>query len=155
MKTISWVAALFVLWIILTGSFNPLNLSFGLCLSIIVTYCMRKTLPVLPSRPWITLRFIGFMLKSLFLANLKVAQDVLRFNVQNHPGIIAFPISTHTEDQAMWLANMITLTPGTLVLDFSQNKKLLFVHVMFLRDREAIFRELKDLENRIMELLPE
>jgi multicomponent Na+:H+ antiporter subunit E len=154
MKGVGWFILLSVLWILLSGSFMTLSVLFGMGLSLILTASVYKTLPSLPYRPWITLKFIGFILWALLAANIRVAQDVLRFRLKNHPGIIAFKIHTLTNDQDIWLANMISLTPGTLILDFDQKSRVLFIHVMFLRDRESIFTELHALEKRIMELLP-
>ena len=154
MKAFCWFLALSVLWVLLSGSITPLTVLFGMGLSFIVTACMYKTLPHLPHYPWATLKFIVFISWALIASNLKVAQDVLRFRLKNHPGIIAFPVQTTNEDQDIWLANMISLTPGTLVLDFDQKHRVLFIHVMFLSHREAIFEELSALEKRIMELIP-
>lgn len=48
---------------------------------------------------------------------------------------------------------MISLTPGTLSVDLSEDRKTLFVHVMFLDDVEKARKEIKNgLESRILEV---
>jgi multicomponent Na+:H+ antiporter subunit E len=154
MKRLSWFLFLTILWFSLWGAFSPVIMFFGVALSLVLTLSMSTKIPDLPCRPWITLKFIVLMAKDLIISNLNVAKDVLGIRSKRYPGIIAFHLKTVTNAQDIWLANMISLTPGTLVLDFHPQKRLLFIHVMFLGDREAIVRELNVLENRIMELLP-
>jgi len=51
-------------------------------------------------------------------------------------------------------ANMITLTPGTLSLDLSEDRCLLYIHVMFLDDIDQTRRQIKDgLERRLLEVM--
>ena len=54
----------------------------------------------------------------------------------------------------MLVANLISLTPGTLSIDISKDRRFLYVHVMFLDDVERAQRELKEgLEQRVLEVL--
>ena len=52
------------------------------------------------------------------------------------------------------MANLISLTPGTLSLDLSEDRKLLYIHVMFLDDIEHTRRQIKQgLEKRVLEVM--
>jgi multicomponent Na+:H+ antiporter subunit E len=54
----------------------------------------------------------------------------------------------------MLVANLISLTPGTLSLDVSEDKTMLYVHVMFLDDVEEARRTIKEgLERRVLEVM--
>jgi multicomponent Na+:H+ antiporter subunit E len=50
------------------------------------------------------------------------------------------------------LANLITLTPGSLTLDISADRKVLYVHTMYAQDIDQIRLEIKDLERRVLEV---
>ncbi len=109
----------------------------------------------LPVRPIKFLRFLAFFLLEIIKANVKLIRAI--FNPQQYilPGIIAFPLTCKKEHQRVWLANVITLTPGTLVIDMeTHNNTLLFVHTMFLQSETAVIEEIKILENYIMEAIP-
>ena len=67
---------------------------------------------------------------------------------------MAIPLSTEDPLQIVSLANLISLTPGSLSLDVSPDRKTLYVHVMFVDDPDMIRREVKEgLERRVMEAL--
>ena len=90
----------------------------------------------------------------LVLANLRVAHDVITPRLYARPAIIAVPLEARTDLEITLLANLISLTPGSLSLDVSPDKSCMFVHGMFVDDPEAFRREIKDgFERRIGELL--
>jgi multicomponent Na+:H+ antiporter subunit E len=54
----------------------------------------------------------------------------------------------------MLVANLISLTPGTLSLDISEDRRVLYIHVMFLEDIEHTRRQIKEgLERRVLEVM--
>lgn len=75
-----------------------------------------------------------FFLYEVVLANLRVAFDVLTLQHFMRPGIVAIPLEARTDLEIALLANLISLTPGTLSLDVSSDRKFLFVHAMYLSD---------------------
>ncbi len=68
------------------------------------------------------------------------------------PGVIAMPLEARTELEITMVANLISLTPGTLSLDVSDDRKVLYIHAMFLDDEEELRRNLKEMEYRALEL---
>src|SRR5690625_7835791 len=76
--------------------------------------------------------FLGFFIKELVKANFKVAFDVATPLWYMKPGVIALPITAETDVEITILANFISLTPGTLILDVSSDRRVLFIPAMFL-----------------------
>lgn len=62
------------------------------------------------------------------------------------------PLSARTEIEITMVANLISLTPGTLSLDVSDDRKVLYIHAMFLDNEEDLRRNLKEMEHRALEL---
>jgi multicomponent Na+:H+ antiporter subunit E len=101
-----------------------------------------------------TLGFIAFFIWELVLANLRVAYDVITPRANRSPAVIAVPLDAETDAEITLLANLITLTPGTLSLEVSPDRKTLYIHAMFAQDHEAFCREIKQgFERRVLELL--
>ena len=97
---------------------------------------------------------IAFFLKELLVSNVKVLWDVITPQHISRPGIIAIPLDARTDAEIMLVANLISLTPGTLSLDLSEDRRLLYVHVMFLDDIDEIRRQIKQgLEKRVLEVM--
>lgn len=69
-----------------------------------------------------------YYIKELFLASLWIAYDVVTPKDHVKPGIIAFPLRAETDFEISLLANMITLTPGSLSIDVSEDRKTLYIH---------------------------
>jgi multicomponent Na+:H+ antiporter subunit E len=107
-------------------------------------------------RLWRIVLFAGFFLWELLLANLRVAYDVLTPPLHMRPGIVAIPLDVETDAEITLLANLITLTPGTLSLDISGDRKVLYIHAMYIDDGdiEGVRRHIKrGFERRVMEVM--
>jgi multicomponent Na+:H+ antiporter subunit E len=90
----------------------------------------------------------------LFVSAFRVALLVLRPDMRSHlkPGIIAFPLTITRDAEITLLANMITLTPGTLSVDVSDDRKVLYVHAISVSDRDALVRDIAGgFEKKIIE----
>lgn len=94
-------------------------------------------------RCWKIARFCVYALWELVLSNLRVARAVLLPNRFMKPGIVAVPLDVRSDAEIFILANVITLTPGTISMDVSKDRKYLYVHGMFIEDRESFRRDIK------------
>jgi multicomponent Na+:H+ antiporter subunit E len=100
------------------------------------------------------LGFIGYYLWELVKSNAIIAYDVLTPTHHMKPGVIGIPIEAKTDLEITALANLITMTPGTLSLDISPDRKTLYVHAMYIHDPEELRRDIKEnFEPRVLALL--
>ncbi|MDQ7734371.1 Na+/H+ antiporter subunit E [Halomonas sp. SpR1] len=150
-----WNLLLGLAWVLLSGDFSGLNLLVGLIFGYITLVLIEPQLDSLkgyPARVPRFIGFIGFFLKELIQANLRVAFDIVTPPWHMKPGVIAMPLSARTEMEITLVANLISLTPGTLSLDVSDDRKVLYIHAMFLDNEEELRRNLKEMEHRALEL---
>ncbi len=88
----------------------------------------------------------------LIVSSIQVVWDVLTPQHLAKPGIIAMPLDAKSDAEIFLVANLISLTPGTLSLDVTDDRKTLYVHAMFLDDPEQLKKELKDgMERAVIE----
>ena len=100
------------------------------------------------------LGLIGFFVKELLVSNLRVLWDVITPQYISRPGIIGIPLEARTDAEIMLVANLISLTPGTLSMDLSEDRRVLYIHVMFLDDIEQTREQIKQgLERRVLEVM--
>ncbi|MFZ0390563.1 MAG: Na+/H+ antiporter subunit E [Calditrichia bacterium] len=100
------------------------------------------------------LLFILFYLKELVISNFKIAVDILTPEPRLRPGVVEIPVHLKKDLSRVVLANLISMTPGTLSLDISQDRKFLYVHVLYLGEAEDFRREVKEvLEKKIRGIL--
>lgn len=102
------------------------------------------------------MNLIVYFIYELILANIRVAYDVVTPTTHMRPCIVALPLEAKTDLEITILANMISLTPGTLSLDLSEDRKYLFVHAIYFKQvtAEKIKYDLKNgFEKRLLEVM--
>ncbi len=144
-------------WLALTGQFTPTNLVIGLGLGYVLLWLTRQTTQR-PSNYFNKVQqvvgFILFFLWELILANLRVTYDILTPRHHMRPGVVAIPLDIESDAAITLLANLITLTPGSLSLDVSSDRRTLYVHAMHIDNVEQFRREIKEgFEQRVQEVM--
>lgn len=140
-------------WMLLTGESSSSGFISGMAVGYLILWMSRSAFgkDVYFSKIPRLIGFLLYFLKELILANLRVAFDILTPKNYLNPGIVEVPLDVESNLEITLFANLVTLTPGTLSLDVSDDRKTLFVHVMYLEDEERFRRELKDgLEKRLI-----
>ena len=98
------------------------------------------------------IKFLSILLIEIIKASVFVAKIILRPNLDLKPGIIAVPIRAKTDAGITAIANTITLTPGTLTIEVSDDKSTLYVHAIDLSDPKAVSESIRDdLEEYVLE----
>lgn len=145
-----------LLWGAISGTFSAVTLVAGFALGYVVLVLARPAFG--PSRYytglWRGLAFAAYYVWELVLSSVRVAYDVLTPRLRAEPGIVAVPLDARTDTEITVLANLISLTPGTLSLDVSADRRTLYVHAMYLDDGpDALRADLKErMERRVLAL---
>lgn len=156
MTAFLWNVFLATVWALAQGGVNMTNLAIGFALGYLMLWLGRD---VLASAEYCArvprfLEFVLFFLWEVVRANLRVAYDVLTPTHHMRPGVIALPLDAKTDGEITLLANLISLTPGTVCLDVSADRKFLYIHSMYIDDLERDKARLKaGFERRLLELL--
>lgn len=143
-----------VVWVAITGSATLHNLIFGFALSTLVLWIVRDEMGARGywRRLGRILSLLVLFLKELALSAWKVAVLVVSPRMDLETGIFAFPLTVTRDFEITLLANLITLTPGTLSVDVSEDRSTLFVHAIDCSDVEATRRDIANgFERKIME----
>ena len=141
-----------LLWGAVSQSFTLANLTIGFLLGILVLYISEKALGTTSYllRLWAIVKITGFFLWALLTSSIRVAWEVITPRSHMSPGVIGVPLENLSDEEITLMANLISLTPGTLSLDVSDDKSRLYVHAMYADDVEALRHELKyDFERRV------
>ncbi len=145
-----------LVWAAMTGNFELANIALGFGLGYVALYLAQRTFgqSAYFGRVSKVAGFVGFYVVEIFKANLRVALDVVTPAHRSRPGIVAVPLDARTDAEITILANLLTMTPGTLSIDVSDDRRVLYVHAMFVEDADAFRREVKqNFERRVLEML--
>ena len=157
MKNIFTINVILALaWSAVTGSFSVANLAFGFLLAGGALWLIREQFGTSKyfQRFWLLLGLALLFLKELVLSVVRVAWLVIQPKQSYQPSFISFPLTVDRPHEITLLANLITLTPGTLSVDVSDDEKTLYIHCIDVQDVEALRRDLATgFERKIMEAL--
>ena len=135
------------IYVLLSGDFSGLNIiiGFAISLGVLTIYRLSTGQGQYALRLFRIIRFAFYFMWILFLANLQIAWEIITPGMHQTPRIIRYPVDHLNEVQITTLANCITLTPGTLVVDVSDDCSFIYVHCMYAEDREKAVADLDDL----------
>lgn len=123
----------FLVWLLLTWSFNAQIVIAGVIASAIVAMLFHEILPkehhvfISPVRLFWFLVYIPVFFYYVMMANLDVVYRALHPKMPINPGIVKIKTQLKTDSGITALANSITLTPGTLTVDLTEDG-FLYVH---------------------------
>jgi multicomponent Na+:H+ antiporter subunit E len=139
--------ALAVAWAALTGNITLGGLAVGFVLGSACLYLTRSLFPGCESyfrRTGKWAKLIALFLYELVVSSVQVVWDVLTPSQHSRPGIISVPLTVRSEMDILLVTNLISLTPGTLSLDVTDDGKTLYLHAMFADDPDEIRRQIKE-----------
>jgi multicomponent Na+:H+ antiporter subunit E len=142
-------------WAALQGEVTLANLLVGYIVgyAILVLLARGGVMPsTLVSRTIHAARLAGFFAWELLVANFRVAADVL-WGSRIEPAVVAIPLDVTSDGEILLLSMLINITPGSVTIDLSDDRRTLYVHVMHMTSAEATRREIKDGFERRVKLL--
>lgn len=136
---------LMVIWLALTGTFTYINMVIGFAISYFILWILSRNSE---DQRYFTiafkvLGFFFFFLYEMLKANWQVAYEVMTSHLHMKPGIVKIELDAKTDLEITLLSNLISLTPGTLVVDVSDDRKVMYVHGMYLEDKAKFIESIK------------
>ena len=145
-----------VVWILLQNKFSAGMLVFGLILGIVIPVLTARWWTDRPQgiRPLRMIAYVILVLWDIIIANIQVAWIILtKSNASMSPAWVVVPLDLKEPEAITILAATITLTPGTVSADLSDNGRYLLVHALDATDPDAVRDEIKDrYERRLKEI---
>lgn len=136
-----------ITWAALTASFTVTGLIVGFVIGYVALWFTQPLFGGGPSpyfnRVWATLRLAVYFHYDLIRSSIAVVWDVLTPQQKSTPGLVEMPLDVQSDAEILLVTNLISLTPGTLSVDVSEDRKTLLVHAMFAEDPDALCRDLK------------
>lgn len=134
------------LWMFLTVSFNASTFIVGFLLGALMLWITKGFFPgrFYMHRVWAVIYLIGLFFKELISANIQVLLLIIQPKMPIKPAIFALPIVLEKDWEITLLSSLITLTPGTLVIDVSEDSKTLYIHALNYGDADEAIDSIKN-----------
>jgi multicomponent K+:H+ antiporter subunit E len=142
-----WLSiVLLVCWLLLMNDVSPGNILLGAVLGCVISFAVGAGLwmrPVRFGRPWLLVRLALHVLYDIVIANVEVALLVLGPTQKLRPAFIEVPLDSTHEIALTALISIVSLSPGTLCAELSDDRTRLIVHVLDLDDEAALVAQIK------------
>ena len=141
-----WLSlVLLIVWQLLVNQLSVGSLLLGLVLALLIPQLTRRFWPQPPTlyRPLVLARFGLRVLGDIMVANFQVARMVLGPNARLRPAFVVYPLELRDEFAISVLANAISLTPGTLSADISDDHGSLLIHGLDVPDAQELIDTIK------------
>ena len=139
---LQWRAVLLlaVVWVLLWGEASLLNILYGLVLGWLVTvvFWLAPIRYYGRVRLWGVVRLVLAQLRDLAVASVLLAAVALRPRLNIRPGIVKVRLASNSDLYQVAVAELISVVPGTLVVETVRRPRLLYLHVFDLPDARAV-----------------
>jgi multicomponent Na+:H+ antiporter subunit E len=133
MKRLAYFILSLVIWLLLTWTLDIVVVGFGVLASAVVAFLFHEILPeehrafISPVRLFWLLLYLPVFLYYVIIANFDVVYRVIHPAMPINPGIVKIKTNLKTASGITALANSITLTPGTMTVDLTDDG-ILYIH---------------------------
>lgn len=142
-----------VLWMLLHDEWSSLSFTTGYLLGMFVLFILRR---FLPNKYYVqtlgaVVQLVLIFLYELFVSSFLVFRIIVSPNLENiTPGIFSFQTTLESDMEITLLSMLITLTPGSVVMDVSPDRNIIYVHAMDMPElSEAVMASMDRFENAI------
>ncbi|WP_017379710.1 Na+/H+ antiporter subunit E [Paenisporosarcina sp. TG-14] len=144
-----------LLWMFLSVSFSSSTFIVGFLLGMLMIWTMKGFFPgrFYMNRLWSVIKLSLMFFKELIMANIQVLFLILQPKLSIKPAIFALPTILEKDWEITLLSSLISLTPGTLVIDVSEDSKTIYIHALDYRDADEAIDSIKNtFEKAILEV---
>jgi len=133
-------------WVAFTGTVSLSSLLIGFAIGYAALWMIQPLIgtSTYHRRVYAWIKLVVMFHYELIVSSLAVAVDVLTPRHRSNPAILEMPLDVKSDAGILLVTNLISLTPGTLSIDVSEDRKTLIVHAMFADDKDALLASLKD-----------
>lgn len=93
--------------------------------------------------------FIMFYLYKLIQSNIYIAWDILTPKMRTNPGYIWLSVDLKSDFGLLLFSNLLSMTPGTLSIDYNENKRALLVHYLYNDENHSVVHDIEAIQSRI------
>jgi len=135
-----------IMWMFLVETYTIGSFLVGFLVGAILLFLLRRFIPgrLYLIRLLLILKLILIFIRELILSNIEIVKLVYKKEPTFEPGIFAYPTELTSDWELTLLANLITLTPGSLSVAISEDNKTIFIHAMNIENIEDEIKGIKD-----------
>ena len=138
--------ALLLIWLLLNQSLHPAHWALGALLAVALPLAFSRLWPriTVVRNAGLALRLLGRLLADVVISNIDVARRILGPEAALQSRFMWMPLAIENPQGVAVLAAMITMTPGTLAVDVTPDRRWLLIHGLNIADEAAVLADIRD-----------
>jgi multicomponent Na+:H+ antiporter subunit E len=101
---------------------------------------------------YLIIEFIFYFMMKLIQSNFFIAYDILTPKMHSKPAFMEIPLKLKTDMGMLLFSNLLSMTPGTLSMDISRDKKKVLVHVLYYSTDELMQKDFDGIQEKIRKI---
>lgn len=144
-----------LLWMLLHDKWSSLSFTIGYMVGLMLVFMMRRFFPTpfYLQKVWAMVKLIAIFIRELIYSSIFVIKLVISPQINFTPGIFSLETKLKSDWEITLVSLLITLTPGSAVVEVSPDGRFLYVHAMDISDTEnLVLKTIHIFEKAIMEV---
>jgi len=145
-----------MVWMLLHDEWNMLTFTVGFLLGFLIIFSVRRFFPTpfYGRKLWSIMKLIYLFSIDLVVSSVLVIGQIIRPKLNIQPGIFRMETKLKSEWELSMLVNLLTLTPGSVIMEIELEKGLLYVHTMDIEKlQDSVIKTKNKLEDVIIEVM--
>jgi multicomponent Na+:H+ antiporter subunit E len=101
---------------------------------------------------YLIIEFIFYYMLKLIQSNIFIAYDILTPKMHTKPAFMEIPLKLKTEAGMLLFSNLLSMTPGTMSMDISRDKKKVLIHVLYYTTDELMQKDFDGIQEKIRKI---
>lgn len=145
------------LWLLLKDEVSPSFSTFltGFLVGLVILYVMHRFYGTqfYLKRFLSILKLVHLFIHELLLSSYSVLKQILKPRLSIKPGIFTYETGLKGDWEVTTLALLLTLTPGSVVMEISEEGNVFYIHAMDIEtSKDAVLRSIGNFEKAILEV---
>lgn len=141
-----WLSTvMFFAWPLLNQSWSLAQVTLGAVLALLIPWLTQALRPDRPRlrHPATITRLALVVLWDIVVSNIEVARRILGPEARIQPRFVWLPLTITDPHGIVTLAGIITMTPGTLSSELTEDRRHLLIHAFNVQDEAALIAVIK------------
>ncbi|MFD1991632.1 Na+/H+ antiporter subunit E [Paenibacillus nicotianae] len=129
-----------LIWMSLHTTWDTLNFAIGYLIGLLLIYIMRRFFAreFYGIKIWAVIKLLVLFIKELIVSSMVVLKHIISPRLKFKPGILTYQTELTSDWELTLLSTLVTLTPGTILIEISRDQHLVYIHAMDIQDAEEL-----------------
>ncbi len=135
-----------LVWMALNTTWNGLNFIVGYLIGLLLIFGLQRFFPqpFYGCKLWAAFKLIVLFFSELFKSSMVVLRYIVSPKLDINPGILTYETDLTSDWELTLLSTLVSLTPGTVLIEVSREQHLAYIHAIDIKDEEELSHNIRN-----------